>query len=87
MNCFEKIIKRALQKFAIQCKLSWYKVFVHLLRQRLADSVLTPSNQHGVSDVIRIRSTETHFLLGLLPVSVVYAKDPYWARQYYTGGI
>ena len=40
MNCFEKIIKRALQKFAIQCKESWYKVFVHLLLQRLADSVL-----------------------------------------------
>ena len=41
MNCFEKIIKRALQKFAIQCKKSWYKVFVHLLLQRLVDSVLS----------------------------------------------
>ena len=40
MTCFEKIIKRALQKFAIQCKYSWYKIFVHLLLQRLADSVL-----------------------------------------------
>ena len=44
-------------------------------------------HQHGVSDVICIRSTETHFILGLLPVSVVYAKDPYWARPYYAGGI
>ena len=40
MNCFEEIIKRVLQKFEIQCKYSWYKVFVHLLLQRLADSVL-----------------------------------------------
>ena len=40
MNCFEKIIKRALQKFAMQCKSSWCKVLVHLLLQHLADSVL-----------------------------------------------
>ena len=41
INCFEKIFKRALQKFAIQCKWSWYKVFVHLLLQLLVDAVLT----------------------------------------------
>ena len=41
INCFEKIFKRALQKFAIQCKWSWYKVFVLLLLKLLVDSVLT----------------------------------------------
>ena len=54
MNCFEKIIKRALQKFVIQCKKSWYKVFVHLLLQRLADSVLSLC-KHACKEVCGVK--------------------------------
>ena len=52
MIFFEKIFNTALQKFAIQCKYSWYSFFVHLLLELVVDSVLKVKESHDYHLII-----------------------------------